>query len=211
MEWRSRVKLTLSLKDRSARVSSLCPKRHHPGTNKLLFLQSVTAFLFEHSNQVQRDKKMFAFQAKGWSRVCRYDQSRWGVQIWERGRRLLLQRVCVLYWDLQQLHLWSSGRCSFWSHKTKVRRVHAFFGHFEKYFCLGLVLGNFMLKVADVQFVTVIVSAHTSLSFVDELSTFGRWLDGGTPIRNKEFTYVHSELALDLVFIQAVPAVWYES
>lgn len=68
-----------------------------------------------------------------------------------------------------------------------------------------------MLKVADVQFVTVIVSAHTSLSFVDELSTFGRWLDGGTPIRNKEFTYVHSELALALVFIQAVPAVWYES
>lgn len=54
-----------------------------------------------------------------------------------------------------------------------------------------------------------------SLHFVDELSTFGRWLDGGTPIRNKEFTYVPSEIALDLVFIHslvlAVPAVWYES
>lgn len=80
MGWRFRVKLMLCWSDRSATASSRCPKHHPLGNWGILF-----SVLFVEFEEIESKLYSDCFlkltchlfsQAKGWSRVCRYDTFR---------------------------------------------------------------------------------------------------------------------------------------
>lgn len=180
MGWRSRVKLTLSWRDRSETVSSRFLKHLPPG----IYFTFYNIFYLLYLNWIQGAYGSLCYILLGRGLIL-------SLQIWSAQRRPVNVRGSMK--TVVTLFLCHTSRSTTTTSMISLKTLHLTQSDQSKAHKYTYVLSE-MVSVDVTQW--HLHSNIVSQLFHVALTVFVRWLGGGTPVRTNEFVYVTSKIAL---------------